>query len=275
MKRILADCFEIYDGGATLPRARVFSDYLRLKFGTMLGASSLELPVLGHSLHVLSREMAFELYREIIVAQIYAFPCSTSKPLIVDCGSNVGMSVLFFKALFPNARVIGVEPDPKTFEVLSGNVRRNHWNDVVLHNKAVGAADGTTNFYMNAQNPGDLGMSVIAQEHLKTQLTVPAARLSSIIGQDHVDFLKLDVEGAEEEVIDDLSQTSVIRQIDRMMVEYHHHIAGHAENLSHILDVLTKSGFGFQLKTLDLNFRRPEGFQVAWIYAYRKETVVN
>jgi hypothetical protein len=38
-----------------------------------------------------------ELFREIFVNGIYMFKCDTDKPTIIDCGSNIGMSILFFK----------------------------------------------------------------------------------------------------------------------------------------------------------------------------------
>ena len=55
---------------------------------------------------------------EIFRKGAYLFHTDKKQPLILDCGSNIGMSILFFKMLYPGARIIGFEPDPDTFEIL-------------------------------------------------------------------------------------------------------------------------------------------------------------
>lgn len=58
-------------------------------------------------------ERAFRfLFNELFADACYSFRAQTDSPLIFDCGSNIGLSILFFKKLYPKARVIGFEPDP-------------------------------------------------------------------------------------------------------------------------------------------------------------------
>lgn len=270
MKALLLDCYDILQSNNGLPRRELLLDYFGIRARHLLGLRAHQVPVLGSSLKVLSPGMGLHLYREIIISQVYSFSCPSARPLIIDCGSNVGMSVLFFKKLFPKARVIGVEPDPDAFRMLEENVKNNRLADVTLYNKAVTDKEGTVSFYMNPDNPGDLGMSMIEQGHLPKELVVPAMRLSNLIANEHVDFLKLDIEGAETEVIDELDRNHALHHIHQMVIEYHHHIAGRSETLSHVLGVLIENGFGYQLKCLDLNFRERESFQVVWVYAYNK-----
>ncbi len=270
MKALLSDCIDILRSNAKFPRWGLLSDYVGIRTTNLLGARRRSIPVLGSTLSVPRADAGFHLYREIMVSQVYAFSSNSSEPLIVDCGSNVGMSVLFFKKLFPGSRVIAFEPDPTTFRILESNVSGNRLANVTLHNKAVGAEDCETDFYVNAENPGDLGMSVIQQDHLPTTVPVHSVRLSSVIGQEQVDFLKLDVEGAETDVIDDLDRHGALKGIREMVIEYHHHIAGRPETLSHILAILGQNGFGYQLKGPDRNFRERDSFQVVWIHAYEQ-----
>lgn len=65
------------------------------------------------------------LFREIFIEPSYFFRTERPHPLIVDCGSNIGMSVIFFKLLYPDARVLAFEPDPAPFELLEQNIRTN------------------------------------------------------------------------------------------------------------------------------------------------------
>jgi len=270
MKALFLDCCDILQNKNGLSRLQLVSDYVGIRARHLIGVGGPDFPVLGFSLVVPSRAMALHLYREIILSQVYAFSCASLNPLIIDCGSNVGMSVLFFKRLFPKAHIIAVEPDPETFGVLQRNISQNGLADVVLHNKAIADRDGTTSFYMNPGNPGDLGMSTIGQGHLPKELVVPAVRLSKLIGKERVDFLKLDIEGSETGVVDELAESGTLLFVDQMVIEYHHHIAGRREALSHILAVLVQNGFGYQLRGPDANFRERESFQVVWIYAYSK-----
>jgi hypothetical protein len=57
-------------------------------------------------------------YTEIFTKGIYSFRCTTEAPLIIDCGSNIGMSILNFKTQYPKSRIIAFEPDNSNFEIL-------------------------------------------------------------------------------------------------------------------------------------------------------------
>ena len=61
-------------------------------------------------------------HREIFIDKIYEFICNNDNPVIVDCGSNYGTSILYFKQLYPNAHIVGVEADPYIFEILESNI---------------------------------------------------------------------------------------------------------------------------------------------------------
>ena len=54
------------------------------------------------------------LFREIILDTQYMFEADNDFPFIIDCGSNIGVGILFFKILYPQARIIAFEPDPET-----------------------------------------------------------------------------------------------------------------------------------------------------------------
>ncbi len=54
-------------------------------------------------------------FKEIFVDKIYAFPQAGKAPRILDLGANIGLSVLYFKSLFPDALIEAYEPDPQIF----------------------------------------------------------------------------------------------------------------------------------------------------------------
>ena len=67
---------------------------------------------------------------EIFVNLDYLFQSKTASPRILDGGSNIGMSILFFKLLWPEAEVIESEPSPNVFSLLQQNLKHNGFEDV-------------------------------------------------------------------------------------------------------------------------------------------------
>src|SRR5688500_10055596 len=53
--------------------------------------------------------------REIFVREIYRFETDIRNPVIIDCGSNIGLSVLYFHKSYPGARILAFEPDAGNF----------------------------------------------------------------------------------------------------------------------------------------------------------------
>jgi len=209
------------------------------------------------------------LFGEIFIKNEYLFRTNTTKPQIIDCGSNIGMSVLFFALVYPECSILAFEPDEPTFLVLQENIRQNNLDNVSLQMKALSNHDGTVDFYFDHENPGRLTMSTIKERMPKENKEVLSTRLSNYIERE-VDFLKLDVEGSETEVIEDLRRENKIRLINQMAIEYHHHIKKGEDNLSKILTILEESNFGYQVDCSSPRPWKPNKFQDILIYAYRK-----
>ena len=62
---------------------------------------------------------------ELFVDEVYKSVLNTEQPYILDCGANIGLSVIYFKKQWPNATVIAFEPDEKNFEYLNKNTEDN------------------------------------------------------------------------------------------------------------------------------------------------------
>ncbi|MGB3778444.1 MAG: hypothetical protein WA960_08790, partial [Tunicatimonas sp.] len=46
------------------------------------------------------------LFKEVFLTEEYYFESEHAEPTIADCGANIGMSILYFKFLYPNCRVV-------------------------------------------------------------------------------------------------------------------------------------------------------------------------
>jgi FkbM family methyltransferase len=208
-------------------------------------------------------------YREIFRERQYLFETDSSTPFVVDCGANIGMSVLYFKGLYPDARVLAFEPDPGAFACLRENVTGNALPDVRIENAAVTGVEGETDFFYDRVDPASLRMSIVRERMPKDRRTVRAVRLSRFLDEE-VDFLKLDVEGAELDVIGELADARKLRLVRQMLVEYHHHIVRTEDRFSRLLALFEEDGFGYQIEGhIDRPLPR-ERTQDVRVYAYRK-----
>ena len=225
--------------------------------------------IFGLTVHLLNYKTFTSLFRQMFITKEYFFTSETSHPFIIDCGSNIGMSVLFFKQLYPESRILAFEPDSDTFEVLKKNVEDNDLHEIEVFNKAVSDREGSVRFYSNPSSPGSLSMSTYRNRHAGKESVVETVELSPYITK-QVDFLKMDIEGSEGRVIEELAKQDKLKLIKEMVLEYHHHIEPKDDTLSRILDILENNGFGYQLRShLNVPFKREE-FQDILIYAYQK-----
>jgi hypothetical protein len=97
---------------------------------------------------------------------------------------------------------------------------------------------------------------------------VRAVRLSTFITEE-VDFLKIDIEGAEMEVLEELAASGKMNLVQQMAIEFHHHVVRNDDRMSRFLKTLEVQGYGYQLRTA---MQRPVymgSFQDIMVYAYK------
>jgi hypothetical protein len=88
-----------------------------------------------------------------------------------------------------------------------------------------------------------------------------------------VDLLKLDIEGAEVPVLQEVAEGGRLDLIDQMVMEYHHHLQPDEDRLGGLLSTLERNGFGYQIASRPpFPFRRDEACSM-FLYAYRKEAI--
>ena len=226
--------------------------------------------ILGFRIKYLGESHFRYLINEVFLEGSYCFTAETESPLIFDCGSNIGASVLFFKKIYPKSRIVAFEPDPFTFDVLSENIAVNCLSNVQARRGALGAVDGEVEFYRDeAPESSSLLMSTIRERHSGPAVKVPAFRLSQFISSD-VDLLKIDIEGAERDVLHDLAETGKLKYARRIHLEYHHHIDTSKDDLSSLLRLMENHGYGYQMRSSPWKWPIESEFQDVSIYFYKK-----
>jgi FkbM family methyltransferase len=175
---------------------------------------------------------------------------------------------LYFKARYPAAKVVCFEPNPACCDLIERHIRENSLRDVTLMRVACGAAPGEARFFVNQT---DSIVSSFYRERAQSDLEirVPVVRLSESINGP-VDLVKMDVEGAEWDIFDDLIGSGKMPLIKSMIVEYHHQIDGRPAELSRFLRMIEGAGFRYELDAKLSRYQRFKGgFQDVMIYASR------
>jgi FkbM family methyltransferase len=209
-------------------------------------------------------------FNEIFINQTYHFVTANPKPFIVDCGSNIGLSVLYFKMLYPNAEVLAFEPDSDAFACLERNVNASGFQGVTAKQEALSATKQAIELFYDPDKPGALTMSTIRERMPKASRLVKAVPLSTYIDRP-VDFLKIDVEGAERDVLEDLRVQEKLHYVSEMAIEYHNPIRFGTNSLSSLLGLLEDGGFSYQCEARLRRPLKPNRVQNILIHAYRKD----
>jgi FkbM family methyltransferase len=206
------------------------------------------------------------LFEEIFVRRQYPFQPQRAKPFVVDCGANVGVATLYFKTLAPDADVLAFEPEPTAFRLLEENVRQNLLADVECVPVALARECGVRTLRTFAPAHGGASLEFDGAGWSATEVEV--VRLSDRIGARRVDFLKLDVEGSEAAILDDLIESAVIRQVDEIVLEHH---PRRAADLASLLGTLADSGFEYRIAVAGDHFWEPG--QLLVLHAFRASAI--
>ena len=198
------------------------------------------------TLTYVDKHAIWTLIHEILMDQEYYFDTDQKKPYIIDAGANFGMSSVYFKELYQNAEVLAFEPVPFLHDLASKNVARNKLSDVTVLKKGLAAKPGTATFFMS----GDYSMAGSLTERRRTfgdeieELTIETVPLADYLDRE-VDFLKLDIEGAEGEVL--MAAGDALANVRQMCVEWHLGANPSDIALDDVLSILTRLGFRYQI----------------------------
>jgi len=206
----------------------------------------------------------YDTYKEIFEQDIYKFQALNDTPLIIDCGSNIGLSLLFFSKQYPKAKIIAFEPDNSVLPFLKKNIEESRLTQVELYEKAVWDAVTELKFYT------DNGMGGRVETAYKNQeaVTIKTVRLRDFL-QEPIAMLKMDIEGAEYSVLKDC--TNVLHNVSCLFVEYHS-FNNEEQHLDDILGILKNAGFRYHLKE---SFSRKKPFINRHILCEKFDMAIN
>ncbi len=202
-----------------------------------------ETTLLGPAIRLVDAGSFLHAYEEIAVREVYAFASRRRPMRVVDCGANVGVSVAYWKRLDPSARITAIEPDPAIFAALIENCRRLGHTDVETIEAAVWTAEGRARFWTEGADSGRL-LEASETGDGGSEAGVRTIRLRDLLSEP-IDLLKLDVEGAEPEILADCADR--LGEVDHLFVEVHGFL-GKPQPLADVLAILKAAGYRVELR---------------------------
>ena len=185
--------------------------------------------------------------KEIFIDGIYDQPLPENA-YILDCGAHIGLSLIYLKSICPTAHIVCFEPDAKNFDLLKKNILSHHLKNIEARNQAVWIENTSLSFIQE----GNMG-SKIGSDLSGNTVSVQAVRLKDYLNK-KIDFLKIDIEGAEYKVVKDIAGN--LTNVKNMFVEYHGNFEQN-EELLEIFDIILKAGFNFYFKEAANNYDQP------------------
>ena len=193
---------------------------------------------------------------ESMIRQIDDFPSFFTpigeRPLIIDCGANIGVSVLEWKTRWPHAEIICFEPDPFASKILQMNVDKNDIPGIQCVHAAVSDCEGTVDFHGDLSPKADARGNSLnaawAKRDGSSQTQVKCTRLSPYLAKRDVSFLKLDIEGAEQRVLNEIA--GCLDRVHAIYIEVHEtNMSGNVNSLAAIEKILSEAGFTIEKET--------------------------
>jgi FkbM family methyltransferase len=154
----------------------------------------------------------------------YYLPPALQPAVILDIGSNIGTSILFFREQFPAARIYGFEPHPETFRILEKNV--TGLPSIQVFNYGLGAVNADVAVPFDGADFSRFTVAELAGGDWSGPLSPTACRIRHAgevvqeLGLTKVDLIKIDCEGAEFDVLSALP-AELLQQCKWIVGELH------------------------------------------------------
>lgn len=184
-------------------------------------------------------------FKEIFMEECYMHGMEfafSARPIIFDIGSNVGLFSLYAASKFPNAKILSYEPITANFKHLEKNKNLNKHCRITAINKAVAGHSGEVTIVYEQDYEYSTTATIIGDKsYNKKEVTVSCLRLQDIFDEhklDKCDFMKMDCEGAEFDIIYNCPKDYLSR-IGQIAMEVH----GDRRANEELKKYLTQNGF--------------------------------
>lgn len=185
---------------------------------------------------------AIALVEEIFERKIYDIELIDPK-CIMDVGSNIGISVLYFANRYPNAAIICFEPSDIAYKFLEKNIIKNKLQKITYYKYGAAQSERKAILYSNSYGETTATLTK-PTKNIGNKSDVMLKKLSSHINFE-VDLLKIDTEGSEFEILQDLIDSNKLELVKNLIIEFHD-LTSNEEKINEMLRLMSLRGFSFR-----------------------------
>jgi len=141
--------------------------------------------------------------------------------VVLDIGANIGYyTLLFAKLVGKTGKVYAFEAESSNFEILKKNVHENDYKNVVLEQKAVSDKPGIVKFYIGKDSNTENQLFKPNVKH--EEIEVKSISIDGYFKElnPKIDFVKMDIQGAEPLVIEGMTKTIEENKDIKIMLEW-------------------------------------------------------
>ncbi len=142
---------------------------------------------------------------------------------VIDAGANIGLVTLYLKAFFPLANIISLEPSNDTFLRLKNNIEQNNLKNIFMLNEGVWSTSTMLYGDFSFGDGRDWAFSLRENKNSKKN-TIPVNSIKDLMLKNNyktIDFIKIDIEGGEQELFKESSDISWLKMVKLIAIEIH------------------------------------------------------
>lgn len=208
---------------------RIFRHFSHFGFRTGLQGARLHLhshealvrmvvPGIRHPLWARAGTSDAVTFDEVFLENEYKVPFKNFAPgHILDLGANVGYASVFFAARWPGAHILAVEPSLNNLAILRKNI--DAWRNIECAHAAVWSRPTAVKIANPADDANAYRMSESSGSPLEAIQAFTIPQLMERLGCDRLGLLKMDIEGAEAEILQRGAEW--LDRVDVMVIELH------------------------------------------------------
>ncbi len=202
----------------------------------------------GGKTFIAPNEVEFQkLYEEIFKKHVYYVHLDEPSPFIIDAGAHVGLASIYYKSLFPRAKILSFEPLPLLVQCFRQNLLFHDIEDIEIVPLAISDREGQIVLFHDAEpvNYWPSTTSIFPGAWDLRQKTKPiplsSTKLSQYIDRP-VDILKIDIEGLEMKVLQEIRPK--LKFVKHLLIEFH---ANHFNHPDRIIQLLEDEGYEIEV----------------------------
>ncbi len=190
------------------------------------------------------KQALYEVWGLEVYQDEYFTICPTD--VVIDIGAHIGAFSVWAATQATSGHVYAFEPDDENYRLLEENKKLNGLANLHTFNVAVSASNGEAVLFTSEYHNMTHSIFKTGAQHKNSVRTISLPDILQANGIDRVNYLKIDAEGAEYPILLK-TPSSVLRQIDKIYIEYHDDL-DHGHNYKDLISHLIDNGFEIALR---------------------------